>query len=426
MAGLVILFYACIVATLFFFGVTLSQWRAYGQFIRPHCRADATLSSVSGKISGDRIQSPKAARCCLNRDVTIEKLPLQRKKRQCAVTGRDLAAGYDPNLVTGQAVSLHAGLFPPPEPAFPGGFDFSRYFFFRETGAVGYGIGQMQVKSLKDSGASGFDIWFAEFRHRLTESIRSYFHEPAGAVAAAFITGEECAPYPTAVNDDMRVAGLYHLLAVSGMNLSVVAGLAFFSLRFLLAAIPPMALRYNIKKWAALLALIASYIYLRVSGTPVSAERAFFMVSLVFIAILLDRDPTSMRSVAIAAFCILLYEPEAVLTASLQLSFSATAALIASYEWGVQRFAKSTAGFRLKPRRALFCRRASPPPLVAWLATEPFIIYHFNQFSSYSLIANTIAEPLVSFILMPLVITGVRLTAVSSGVGRLPHRCNTA
>jgi competence protein ComEC len=399
--GVTVFFYMGIIAALFFSGVALSQWRTH-HIHSPALKAPMPYAYISGKIV-EIDPRPKGSKILLE-DVVIDKLPLDQTPAHVSVTLRS----YDPGLVTGQIVILHAGLFPPPEPALPGGFDFSRYFFFRETGAVGYGIGAMDVRSLKDSGASSFDIWFAEFRHRLTESIRSYFHEPAGAVAAAFITGET-STIPDSINDDMRIAGLYHLLAVSGMNLSVVAGIAFFSLRFLLAAIPPVALRFNIKKWAAFLALIASYIYLRVSGTPVSAERAFFMVSLVFLAILLDRDPTPMRSVAFAAFCILLYEPEEVLTASFQLSFSATAALIASYEWGIQRFAKiETQGFGIR-RVAFYFAAVIATSLVAWLATEPFIIYHFNQFSSYSLLSNTVAEPLVSFVLMPLIIAGVLL-----------------
>jgi len=99
-----------------------------------------------------------------------------------------------------------------------------------------------------------------------------------------------------------------------------------------------------------------------------------------------------------------------VLTASFQLSFSAAGALIASYEWGSGWLARSPkrAGFGLGSI-VLYFSAVMGASLVAWLATDPFIIYHFNQFSSYSLLANTIAEPLVSFILMPLVIAGVLL-----------------
>ncbi|HEU5047425.1 MAG TPA: ComEC/Rec2 family competence protein [Rickettsiales bacterium] len=397
-----ILYYICIAILFAAFGVTLAQWRTY-HIHSPHLTATLPPVPVSGKIA-EIAPTPKGSKLIL-KDVTITGIDAEHTPHYISVTLHI----YDPHLVTGQIVHLRAGLFPPPEPDVPGGFDFSRYFYFREIGAVGYGIAPLEAVPLKESGASGFDIWFAEFRHRLTESIRSYFREPAGSVAAAFITGET-REIPESVNDDMRTAGLYHLLAVSGMNLSVVAGLAFFSLRLLFASIPALALRYPIKKWAALLALIASYLYLRVAGAPVSAERAFFMVAFIFIAILLDRDPMPMRSIAIAAFCIMLYEPEAVLSASFQLSFSATAALVASYEWGVERFAQRgrEAGFSLW-RIIFYFAAVMMTSLVAWLGTEPLIIYHFNQFSSYSLLANTVADPLVSFILMPLVIAGVLL-----------------
>ena len=395
-------FYPLMIISLLAFGVVLAQIRT-NLVSSVYLSEPIEFANVTGKIL-DIEPKPKGSKIVL-RDVSIDKLTKEKTPKFISITLRD----YNPDLVTGQIISIRAGLFPPPPPAFPNGFDFGRYFYFRQIGAVGYGIPPMQIKSLKDSGENDFSIWFSGFRHQLTEAMRSHFHEPAGSVAAAFITGETNT-IPDEINDNMRVAGLYHLLAVSGMNLSVVAGLAFFSLRLLLAMIPPIALRFPIKKWAALLALIASYIYLRVSGTPVSAERAFFMVSLIFIAILLDRDPTPMRSVAFSAFCIELYEPEAVLTASFQLSYSATAALIASYEWGINYFSKQhkDKGFGLS-KVFFYFAAVMATSLVAWLATEPFIIYHFNQFSSYSLIANTIAEPLVSFLLMPLVIAGVLL-----------------
>lgn len=396
------LLFGCIAAAFVAVGFFSASVRTHS-IHSPFLTAPVSFADVTGKIV-EIAPTPKGSKILL-KDVTISKVAPENTPSHVSISLRT----YDPSLVTGQIISTRAGLFPPPDPALPGGFDFSRYFYFRKTGAVGYGIPPLTAKSLKDSGASDFEIWFSEFRHRLTESMRSYFHEPAGSVAAAFITGET-REIPDGINNDMRIAGLYHLPAVSGMNLSVVAGLAFFSLRFLLASIPPLALCYPIKKWAALLALITSYIYLRVSGSPVSAERAFFMVGLMFIAILLDRDPTPMRSVAIAAFCIMLYEPEAALTASFQLSFSATAALIASYEWGTGWLARHSQdqGFGFK-RIFFYFAAIIATSFIAWCATEPCIIYHFNQFSSYSLIANTVAEPLVSFILMPLVIAGVLL-----------------
>lgn len=380
------------------FGMTLAQIRT-DSIHSPVLASALPMTRITGQVE-EIAPTPKGSKLLLQH-VTIDGLAPERTPNHISVTLRS----YDDRLVTGQTIRLRAGLFPPPGPALPGGFDFNRYFFFREIGAVGYGVPPVETISAHAGGDA--DSRFAEFRHRLTEAIRRHFHEPAGAVAAAFITGETRA-IPESINDDMRTAGLYHLLAVSGMNLSVVAGLAFYSFRLLLALIPALALRYPIKKWAALLALLVSYAYLRVSGCPVSAERAFFMVSLIFIAILLDRDPQPMRSVAFSAFCILLYEPESVLTASFQLSYSATAALIASYEWATRFANRHTDGWGVQ-RIGFYFAAVMATSLVAWLGTEPFIVYHFSQFSSYSLLANTIAEPLVSFLLMPLVIAGVLL-----------------
>lgn len=401
-----LLTYGFIALSLLAAGVGLAQYRTLG--IQPSVLQEPlAFARVSGKLETVE-QTPKGSKLIV-KDVVIEGIAPEKTPARISLTLRF----YDATLTAGQRISLRAGLFPPPQPALPGGFDFARYYYFNEIGAVGYGIPPLIATPLADSGDTSFATRFAIWRHRITDGIRSHFSEPAGSVAAAFITGQT-QTIPSSVNEDMRTAGLYHLLAVSGMNLSVVAGIAFFTVRLLLACIPAIALRYNIKKGAALVALLVSYAYLEIAGAPVSAQRAFLMVSLIFIAILLDRDPSPMRSVAASAFFILCVRPEAVLTASFQLSYSATAALIASYEWGVARLRTKPGGFSLW-RIAFYFLAVIGTSLVAWLATEPFIIYHFNQFSSYSLLANTIAEPLVSFVLMPLVLAGLLLMPLGLG-----------
>lgn len=390
--------------TMLALGFACAQWRVM-QITPSILTEPMAFATVQGTLEAIE-QTPKGSKIILN-DVTIDHLPPEKTPKRISLTLR----AYDATLSAGQHLSLRAGLFPPPEPALPGGFDFARHYYFREIGAVGYGIPPVTV--LPATSQPTLADRFADARHLLTDAIRRHFSEPAGSVAAAFITGQT-QTIPAPVNDMMRTVGLYHLLAVSGMNLSVVAGIAFFTLRLLLAAIPALSLRYPIKKWAAVAALIMSYIYLEVAGSPVSAQRAFLMVSFIFIAILLDRDPAPMRSVAASAFLILLVSPEAVLSASFQLSYSATAALIASYEWGVARLPRQSTGFGFA-RIGFYFAAVVGTSFVAWMGTEPFIIHHFNQFSSYSLLANTIAEPLVSFLLMPLVLAGVLLMPLGLG-----------
>lgn len=378
-------------------GAWLAQCRTHG--IAPiNLDQPVSFAKVSGILESVE-QTPKGSKILI-KNVVLEGVDTTKTPKHISLTLRS----YDSTLEAGQPIALRAGLFPPPQPAVPGGFDFARHYYFREIGAVGYGIPPLTASPAPE-GDDTLEMRFTRYRHRLTDAIRSHFTEPAGSVAAAFITGQT-QTIPNSLNDEMRTAGLYHLLAVSGMNLSVVAGLAFFTVRLLLAMIPAIVLRYNIKKWAAFVALLVSYLYLEIAGSPLSAERAFLMVSLIFIAIILDRNPAPMRSVALSAVIIICLTPEAVLSSSFQLSYSATAALIASYEWGVSRM--RTSGFGLQTLLWYFMAVVLTS-LVAWLGTEPFIIYNFNQFSSYSLIANTLAEPLVSFILMPMVIAGLLL-----------------
>ena len=106
-----------------------------------------------------------------------------------------------------------------------------------------------------------------------------------------------------------------------------------------------------------------------------------------------------MRSIAISAMLILLITPEALLSASLQMSFTACIALVASFNYFEGIFVKKTDPIKKKAIGYFFGVCFST--LIAGTATAPLVIYHFNQFSTYSLLANLICVPLSDFIIMP-------------------------
>ena len=114
------------------------------------------------------------------------------------------------------------------------------------------------------------------------------------------LTGERGA-IPEPVVTAMRDSGLAHLLAISGLHMGLIAGLLFFGVRAVLALIPPLALYYPIKKWAALAAAAGALVYLLLVGATVPSQRAFLMVTVVLLAVLLDRSALSLRLVAWAA-----------------------------------------------------------------------------------------------------------------------------
>ncbi len=230
-------------------GFTAAQWRT-ARVAAPVLADTLQGAEVEGTVS-QLAASPKGMRLTLEQ-VQIEGLVPKQTPRRINLTSRR----YDETLHTGARVRVKAGLFPPPEPAYPGGFDFSRYFYFQGVGANGFAFQNPEIGNQKSElPISGFRLLISDWRHRLTERIRTGMRAPEGAFAAALVTGDTRA-IPESVNESMRIAGIYHLLAVSGMNLAVVSGLIFFSVRFLLAAIPFVALRFNIKKIAALLSLL--------------------------------------------------------------------------------------------------------------------------------------------------------------------------
>jgi competence protein ComEC len=106
--------------------------------------------------------------------------------------------------------------------------------------------------------------------------------------------------------------------------MAVVAGVVFFVLRALFALMPAFSNRHPIKKWAALAALGAAAFYLALSGAEVATQRAFIMIAIVLIGVMIDRPTLTFRTLTVAAFGVLLLAPEAIIHPSFQMSFAAT------------------------------------------------------------------------------------------------------
>ena len=352
--------------------------------------------SVVGRVVAVEIL-PRAGRVTLDRLRIASLSPVQTPER-----ARLRLAGNQPRLAPGDWIRLRAVLSPPPPPAAPGAFDFQRQSFFRQLGAVGFSLGAATVeKRPRVEGPAAFGFALERLRQRISERVLAGLDGTPGAIAAALMTGTRGA-IPVEVMAAIRDSGLAHLLAISGLHIGLVAGILFVGLRGALALVPPLALRYPIKKWAAVAALAGALAYALVAGATVPTQRAFLMVGLVLLAVLFDRRGLSMRLVAWAAFVILLLRPESLLGASFQLSFAAVAALIAVYEVVRDRRRLDEAGPSPWPRRALlYLGGVALTTLIAGTATAPFAIYHFNRFAVFGLAANLVAVPVTALWVMP-------------------------
>lgn len=320
----------------------------------------------------------------------------------------------DERLLAGQRIKLRGGMFPLPAPALPDGFDFTHHFYFKNIGAVGFALQPVEI--LDGSGVQNWSIRLANFRknlnQRIADTLNPYFRDNVAAIAGALITGER-AGISEETKEVMRTAGLAHMLAISGLHLGLVTAVFFILFRYLFLFIPKLALRYNIKKWAAIGALFAGFGYLIIAGFPVSAQRAYVMVAIVLMAVILDRQVLAMRSLALAAILILIIMPSSLMGPSFQLSFAATMAIIALFEswyrWRRARDTKPVGRYGFSRKVMLYLGGVLATTFVASMITSPFTVYHFNQFTNYHLLANMAASPIFTFMVMPAAVGGVLL-----------------
>ncbi|MEE8294814.1 MAG: ComEC/Rec2 family competence protein [Sphingomonadales bacterium] len=311
-----------------------------------------------------------------------------------------------PDLRPGMIIKTKAILMPLPEPVIPGGYDFARQLWFDGYGAVGFAVAGVEVI---ENPKTTLQEKIEGVRQSLFERITRAAPGPAGAVAAALITGIRD-DIPETVSEDMRIAGLAHLLAISGLHMALVTGFLFIALQSLMALIPKLALRFQIKKFAAVGAFLGAAGYLVLSGASLSTQRAFIMVAIVLLAVLVDRRAISMRLVAIAAIVVLTLSPEALLHPSFQMSFAAVTGLVAGYGWLKPWFSKI---YQAHPgvvgKSRLYVLGIVISTLIAEVTIGPIALYHFGRFALYGLLGNLLAGPIMGFLVMPLGLLGLAL-----------------
>jgi competence protein ComEC len=400
-------------------GFTLAQIRT-SVVAAPTLTKRLGPTSISGRIV--RLETlPDGARLTLDR-LRIVRLESEQMPERVRVR----LSGEQPPLHPGDWVQVRAVLNPPPPPASPGAFDFQRQSFFQSLGAVGFAVSTTRVISkAEDKSFANLSLWLAGLRTIVAERVRDHLSGSTGAVVVALMTGERGA-IPKPIMTAIRDSGLAHLLAISGLHIGLMAGFLFISIRGVLALVPPVALRYPIKKWAALASIAGAGGYVLLAGATVPSQRAFLMIGLVLMAVITDRRGLSMRLVAWAALVILFLQPESLLGASFQMSFAAVVALVATYERVREMRPFSSEPPTVLGRVLLYFGGVALTTVVAGLATAPLALFHFNRLADYGLAANLLAVPVmalwimpcafVALLLMPVGLSGLALTPMGWGV----------
>ncbi|MGC6411456.1 MAG: ComEC/Rec2 family competence protein [Candidatus Puniceispirillaceae bacterium] len=314
---------------------------------------------------------------------------------------------HEDRLQIGDHIHLRARLFPHQPPFFQGRPDYAKQLWLDGISATGYitSFSRMEhntpspAPSMMHSVTARFDQIRRHYAARLSIQMAA----PEAAVAAALLVGRKQG-ISNAHYDDFRRSGLAHLLAISGLHMGFFCFGVYGVIRAITAFWRWPDAHISIHKPAACLAILAGLFYLGLAGAPISATRAWLMASLVMGAVLTDRRAITLRTLALIAGLMLSVHPALLATAGFQLSFIASFAIVAGLG-RLQGFLSSSS--MSAPIRAVLL--VGLTSFLASIATMPFIAYHFQQFTAYSLIANLLAVPLTGLVIMPLGILSLAL-----------------
>ena len=281
----------------------------------------------------------------------------------------------------------------------PGGFDYEGWLYQKKIRATGYvriNAKKKQFAKKLDDEATGYSMLILRQtlydRLKLLTSKTDY-----GGILVALAMGER-----TGITQEQwqvfRATGTSHLVAISGLHIGLLAGFIFLITRRLWPYCGSAALALAAPRAAALSALVVAAFYAALSGFAVPSQRALIMLSIVMLSIFWRHKVQSLQVLSLALLSVLLLDPVAVLSAGFWLSFAAVAII------GLAAFGRLTVdkGWRIWGR-------------LQWrisLALIPLLIFLFQQASLVSPLANLVAIPLVSFIVVPLVLLATSIVSL--------------
>ncbi len=280
----------------------------------------------------------------------------------------------------------------------PGGFDFERYALERGIAASGHVRESSESRELHDGG--GIDM----LRSRLSDAMGQSIAAPRARFVQALAVGDV-----RGLTDEdwqvLRATGIAHLIAISGLHVGLVAGFGALLMRLSYRAFPRFGLKLPLPQAAAFAALAAASGYTALAGFALPTVRTLLMIGAALMAVLLRRAFAASQSLALAAIAVLAFDPLAVLNAGFWLSFMGVAWLL----WCLPQ--------RMGPVRGLLSAQG-----VMTLALLPLTVWFFGQASVAGPLANLVAVPWVSFVVVPFALLGSLLELVWSGAGAWPFR----
>ncbi len=358
---------------------------------------------IIGSLDGPAQRLPDRTRFTL----TVESLTRNQKAYEVSGAIRVTVRAKMDNLRDGDRIGCLARLKEIRNFNNPGGFDYQRYMIFRGIWASAFVSKEDHVVRLHAADTMWPRRGLERSRRAVSELIeRACPHEVRGVLKALLIADKsEISPE---IREVFNRTGIAHVLAISGLHIGMVATVAFFVFRFLLARFQRVLLAGWVTRGAAVMSALPVLFYGLLAGMSPATQRAVIMVMVFLLALLFERERDTMNTLAVAALVILIINPTALFEISFQLSFVAVFAILYALEHLAVVPRLSSRPRTLAKRLALFLFISA----AAILGTLPLTLYYFNQTSLIGIFANCLMVPLVGFLVVQLGLLAVLLLPI--------------
>ncbi len=230
--------------------------------------------------------------------------------------------------------------------------------------------------------------WREKVGNHITQTLAN---KPYAGVIRALVVGDDSQITQAQWSVYLRT-GVNHLMSISGLHITMLAGLAFAIAAFIWRRMPFLVLRMPTRKAATIIGLVVAVLYALLAGMSVPTQRTLYMLITFAAALLFSRNLAISRALAIALIVVVLLDPWATISAGFWLSFSAVA-VIAYVSIG-------------RLAAAHWLREAINTQWAVTIGLLPLLIVIFGQSSIISPLANAFAIPIISLVVVPLAIAG--------------------
>jgi len=367
---------------------------------------DVSLAKKPVLVEGVVSSLPEKNKRNVRFNLQVQKLSLNGEVKAHPKQIRLSWYGAYENIQPGETWRLLVSLKPPSGMLNPGAFDYERWLLEQGIQATGYvKKSEKNQRLLATAGISANRLRYA-LKSRLESTL------PEGelrGVILALLIGDR-SQIEESQWQVLTATGTNHLVAISGLHIGLVAGAAFFIFRFLFRRSRKFLLYLPAHKAAAFAALCAAFFYAMLAGFAIPTQRALIMTAVVMLGMLINRRFAYTKILSAALLLVILLDPFSVLSTGFWLSFLAVGAILYTMQ------------SRISPKGLWW--HWGRVQWVVFLALIPVLLFAFQTFSVISPIANFIAVPWVSFLVVPFVLLAGVLSfmpMVSDGLFWLAH-----